>query len=116
MFVNRYMSGRALSVRHIGDHNPRRRNAMRYLLQIYMPEDESVWERLSEDEKGALSAEYFALMQDPGVTGGAQLAPTATATTVRVNDGRTLSTDGPFPETKEALGGYYLIDVEDLDA
>src|SRR5271167_4293802 len=89
---------------------------MRYLLQIYMPEDGSVWERLSEEEKGALSAEYFALMQDPTVIDGAQLAPSASATTVRVQDSRTLSTDGPFLETKEALGGYYLIDVEDLDS
>jgi hypothetical protein len=89
---------------------------MMYLLQIYMPEDTSVWERLSEAEKGALSAEYVALMQDPGVTGGAQLAPATSATTVRVKDSRTLSTDGPFLETKEALGGYYLLDVADLDA
>jgi hypothetical protein len=89
---------------------------MRYLLQIYMPEDGSVWERLSEDQKNALSGEYVALMQDSGVIGGAQLAPSTTATTVRVKDGRALSTDGPFTETKEALGGYYLLDVEDIDA
>ena len=47
---------------------------------------------------------------------GAQLQPPATATTVRVQDGRTLTTDGPFPETKEALGGYYLLEADDLDA
>ncbi len=89
---------------------------MRYLLQIYMPEDGSVWERLSEDEKSALSGEYVALMQAPGVTGGAQLQPATSATTVRVRDGSPLSTDGPFLETKEALGGYYLLEVDDLDA
>ncbi|MGP0100766.1 MAG: YciI family protein [Solirubrobacteraceae bacterium] len=89
---------------------------MRYLLQIYMPEDGSVWERLSEDEKSALSGEYVALMQAPGVTGGAQLQPATSATTIRVQDGSPLSTDGPFLETKEALGGYYLLEVDDLDA
>ena len=50
------------------------------------------------------------------MTGGAQLQPPATATTVRVQDGRTLTTDGPFAETKEALGGYYLLEADDLDA
>ena len=50
------------------------------------------------------------------MTGGAQLQPPATATTVRVQDGRTLTTDGPFAETKEALGGYYLLEASDLDA
>ncbi len=89
---------------------------MKYMLQIYMPEDSSVWERLSEDEKSAVSGEYFALSDVPGVTGGAQLQPPTSATTVRVQDGRTLSTDGPFLETKEVLGGYYLLEVEDLDA
>jgi len=89
---------------------------MRYMLQIYMPGDGSVWERLSEDEKSAVSGEYFALADAPGVTGGAQLQPAASATTIRVQDGRTLTTDGPFVETKESLGGYYLLEVDDLDA
>jgi hypothetical protein len=61
-------------------------------------------------------AEYYAISQAPGVSGGAQLQPTETATTVRVRDGRTLTTDGPFAETKEALGGYYLLEAPDLDA
>ncbi len=89
---------------------------MKYMLHIYMPEDSSVWERLSEAEKGAVSGEYFALSDAPGVTGGAQLQPPTSSTTVRVQDGRALTTDGPFLETKEALGGYYLLDVDDLDA
>jgi hypothetical protein len=89
---------------------------MKYMLQIYMPEDTSVWERLSEAEKGAVSGEYFALSDTPGVTGGAQLQPPTSSTTIRVQDGRALTTDGPFLETKEALGGYYLLDVDDLDA
>jgi hypothetical protein len=86
------------------------------MLQIYMPEGSSIWERLSEAEKSAVSGEYFALSDAPGVTGGAQLQPPTSSTTVRVQDGRALTTDGPFLETKEALGGYYLLEVDDLDA
>ncbi len=61
-------------------------------------------------------AEYAAIFQTPGVSAGAQLQPADTATTVRVQDGKTLTTDGPFLETKEALGGYYLLEADDLDA
>jgi hypothetical protein len=89
---------------------------MQYMLQIYSGDSMSVWESLSEDEQSSVMGEYFAISQAPGVAGGAQLQPTSTATTVRVQDGRTLTTDGPFPETKEALGGYYLLDAADLDA
>jgi hypothetical protein len=89
---------------------------MRYLLQIYSSDAPAQWEGLSEDEQNAILGEYFAISNAPGVTGGAQLQPPTTATTVRVQDGRTLTTDGPFPETKEALGGYYLFEAEDLDA
>jgi hypothetical protein len=88
---------------------------MQYLLQIYTGEAITTWEQLSEDEQSAVTAEYMAIMQTPGVSGGAQLQPAMTATTVRVRDGATLTTDGPFPETKEALGGYYLLEAEDLD-
>jgi hypothetical protein len=89
---------------------------MQYLLQIYTGEAMAAWERLSEDEQGAITAEYMAIMQTPGVSAGAQLQPAATATTVRVKDSATLTTDGPFPESKEALGGYYLLEADDLDA
>jgi hypothetical protein len=89
---------------------------MQYMLQIYSTEAMDEFEKLSEDERNAITAEYMAIMQAAGVTGGAQLQPTSTATTVRVQDGRTLTTDGPFIETKEALGGYYLLDAGDLDA
>ncbi len=89
---------------------------MKYMLNIYLPDDASGWERLSEDERSAISGEYFAIADAPGVTGGAQLQPPTSATTVRVQDGRTLTTDGPFLETKEALGGYFLLEVDDLDA
>ena len=89
---------------------------MQYLIQIYTGESMEAWERLAEPEKGAVTEEYMAIMQVPGVSGGAQLEPPDTATTVRIDDGRTLTTDGPFAATKEALGGYYLYDAEDLDA
>lgn len=88
---------------------------MNYLLQIYSGDSMSVWEGLSESEQSAVMGEYFAISQAPGITGGGQLQDASTATTVRVQDGRTLTTDGPFPETKEALGGYYLLEAEDLD-
>lgn len=86
---------------------------MQYLLQIYSNGDFSA---LSEQERQAVSAEYMAIGERPGITGGAQLQPVETATTVRVHDGRTLTTDGPFPEAKEALAGYYLFEADDLDA
>lgn len=89
---------------------------MQYLLQIFSREAGDEFDSLPEDEREAILGEYFAIFQTPGVSAGAQLQPTSTATTVRVEDGRTLTTDGPFPETKEALGGYYLFDADDLDA
>jgi hypothetical protein len=89
---------------------------MQYLIQIYGGESMAAWERLSEPEQQAVTQEYYAISGEPGVTGGAQLQPASTATTVRVQDGRTLTTDGPFAETKEALGGYYLLEADDLDA
>ena len=89
---------------------------MQYMLQIYTGESMSAWERLSEAQQSAVTGEYMAIMQAPGISGGAQLQPAMTATTVRVQDGATLTTDGPFPETKEALGGYYLLEADDLDA
>ena len=89
---------------------------MEYLIQIYTGGAMEAWERLSESEKDSVSQEYFTISDEPGVNGGAQLQPPDTATTVRVQDGRTLTTDGPFAETKEALGGYYLLEAADLDA
>jgi hypothetical protein len=90
--------------------------AVQYMLQIYSTEATDAFEQLPEDERNAITREYMAISTAPGVTGGAQLQPTSTATTVRVEDGRTLTTDGPFIETKEALGGYYLLEAGDLDA
>lgn len=89
---------------------------MQYLLQIYTGDSMGAWQQLSEEAQSAITGEYMAIMQAPGVSAGAQLQPAMTATTVRVQDGATLTTDGPFPETKEALGGYYLLEADDLDA
>ena len=93
---------------------------MKYMLLIHQgatptpPSDE--WESLSEDEKGAVYAAYKAINETPGVTPGLGLAPPETATTVRVQDGKTLVTDGPFVEIKESIGGYLMFEADDLDA
>ncbi len=90
---------------------------MQYMLLIY--DDERRWAEMSDEERGPIFQEYFGLtkeLQDAGAyVAGDPLQPTPTATTVRVRDGETLTTDGPFAETKEQLGGYYLIDAKDLD-
>jgi len=74
------------------------------------------WNRLSEEEQQAVYADYQAINQTPGVTPGAWMEGPETATTVRVQDGRTLTTDGPFVAVKEALGGYLFFEAADLDA
>ena|SRR5438270_12052937 len=89
---------------------------MQYMLLIHSGDAPDRWEALGEDEQKAVMGEYFAISESPGVTDGAQLQPVDTATTVRVQDGQTLATDGPFVETKEALGGYYLFEADDLDS
>jgi hypothetical protein len=76
----------------------------------------TAFESLSDEEKGALFGEWKAINETPGVTPGSQLQPADAATTVRVQDGKTLTTDGPFVETKEALGGYLFFEADDLDA
>jgi hypothetical protein len=90
---------------------------MQYMLLIY--DDEQAWGGLPEDERNSLYAEYGAFtteLRDKGALVSAdQLQPTSAATTVRVRKGDQLVTDGPFAETKEQLGGYYLVDVESLD-
>jgi hypothetical protein len=89
---------------------------VKYLLQIYSGGAAVEFDRMSEDERNAIIGEYLVLGQLPAVIGGDQLQPVETATTVRVEDGETVFTDGPFDEAKEHLGGYLLVDVEDLDA
>ena len=90
---------------------------MKYMLLIH--DDEQVWAKLTEAERHQLYGEYGQFGQQIKDTGhylaGAQLQPTTTATSVRVRDGKRLVTDGPFAETREQLGGYYLVNAKDLD-
>ncbi|HEY3141120.1 MAG TPA: YciI family protein [Acidimicrobiales bacterium] len=74
------------------------------------------WEALPADEKQKVYAAYKKVNETPGVTPGLGLQPPETATTVRVEDGKTLTTDGPFVEIKEAIGGYLIFEADDLDA
>jgi hypothetical protein len=94
---------------------------MKYMLLIHQgaaptPRSPDEWARLSEDEQKAIYSAYRAINETPGVSAGLQLQPPETATTVRVQDGKTLTTDGPFVELKEAIAGYLVFDAEDLDA
>ena len=89
---------------------------MRYLLLIY--QDEVAHSQWSEEELAAEYQDYFAFGAETeklGVSAGDALMPTNTATTVRVRNGKIMTTDGPFAETKEQLGGYYMLNCNDLD-
>ena len=90
---------------------------MKYLLLIYT--DERAAAAASPEEQNAVMGEYYAFNNETNASGvfnaGEALMPTTTATTVRVRQGKTVTTDGPFAETKEQLGGYYLLDCKDLD-
>ena len=88
---------------------------MKYLLQIY-PGARSEFERLPADDQESILDEYRAFRQSPGVIGGEQLQPAETAKTLRVENGETLLTDGPFIDAKEHLGGFCLVEADDLDA
>ena len=94
---------------------------MKYMLLIHQgdaptPYSPDEWARLSEEERNAVYAAYKAINETPGVSPGVHMQPPEMATTVRVQDGKTLTTDGPFVETKEALGGYLFFEADDLDA
>ena len=94
---------------------------MKYVLLIHQgdtptPYDQEAWNRLSAEEQQAVFADYQAINETPGVSPGLQMQPPETATTVRVEDGRTLTTDGPFVAVKEALGGFLVFEADDLDA
>src|SRR5256885_5037990 len=94
---------------------------MKYMLLIHQgdaptPRSPEAWATLTEDEQKAVFADYQAINQTPGVTRGLGLDVPETATTVRVEDGKTLTTDGPFVEIKEAIGGYLFYEADDLDA
>ncbi len=94
---------------------------MKYMMLIHQgdtptPRSPEAWATLSEEEQQQVFADYQAINQTPGVTPGLQLDAPATSTTVRVQDGKTLTTDGPFVEIKESIGGYFLFEADDLDA
>lgn len=90
---------------------------MKYLLLIY--ESETALAGLSEAEQGAIFEEYMTYTADITKSGhhlgGEPLQPVSTATTVRVKNGKTVTTDGPFAETREQLGGFYMVEAKDLD-
>ena len=90
---------------------------MKYMLLIY--QDEPSWDEITETERQAIYLEYRKLRDELTSRGkfvtGSQLQPIATATTVRVRDGKELVTDGPFAETHEQLGGYFLVEAANLD-
>lgn len=90
---------------------------MQYLLMIYR--NEADLGKLTQDDRKQMMADYGAFTQSIIQSGhfkaGDGLQPTTTATTVRVREGKVLTTDGPFAETREQLGGYYLVDAKDLD-
>jgi hypothetical protein len=90
---------------------------VKYMLLIHTGDTMDEYQKLPENEQKAILGEYLAIRQEPGLIDGNQLQPPETATTVRVNgNGETLTTDGPFAEAKEALGGYFLYEADDLDA
>ena len=94
---------------------------MKYMLMIHQgttptPLDPDAWATLSEEQQQAIYQAYNTLNSTPGVTPGLGLQPPETATTVRVDGGRTITTDGPFVDTKESLNGYLIFEADDLDA
>jgi hypothetical protein len=102
------------------DDDPDEGGHMKYMLLIHQGTTPvpgtAEWETLSQDEKNEVYAAYKAVNETPGFTPGVQMQSPETATTIRVQDGRTLTTDGPFVEIKEALGGYCFFEADDLDA
>jgi len=94
---------------------------MKYLLLIHQgdaptPRDPEAWATLSEDEQKQVFADYQAINETPGVTPGLQMQGPEAATTVRVENGQTLTTDGPFVAVKEALAGWLVYEADDIDA
>ena len=90
---------------------------MKYMLLIH--EDEKAFQALSETDRQAIYAEYRKFSEEIAASGnyvgGSELQPTSTATSVKIRNGKRLVTDGPFAETREQLGGYYLVEANDLD-
>jgi hypothetical protein len=116
------MSIETTLVRHgceaVTAYNPKWREAMQYLLTVYV--DESGWGKMTPEQQQQGAASYMAytaaLKAAGALVNSNRLRPSATATTLRVTNGKTQVLDGPFADSKEQLGGYYLIDVPDLDA
>lgn len=93
---------------------------MQYVMLIQQgdtptPSDPEAWAQVTEAEQQQIAADYQALNQTPGVTPGLWMQPPELATTVRVQNGQTLTTDGPFVSVKEALGGYFILDCPSFD-
>jgi hypothetical protein len=108
------------AVRLLRDH-PNKEEAMKYVLLIHQgdaptPYDQEAWGRLSKAERQEISNAYAQINQTPGVSPGLGLQAPEAATTVRVQDGKALATDGPFVTVKEALGGWLVFEADDLDA
>jgi hypothetical protein len=85
----------------------------KYMVLIYG--DEARWAAQSDEEREATMKRYRAIGERPEVVGGSELQPVSAATSVRVRDGETLVTDGPYAELKEALGGYYLLECDSVE-
>jgi hypothetical protein len=86
---------------------------VKYMLLVYDNPDN--WTDITEEQMKGLYAEYAAVSNNPATVSGAQLSPVDTAKTIRIKNGETLTTDGPFAETKEHLGGYYLVEADSID-
>src|SRR3954454_18588477 len=101
----------------VGDHAIKRSNEMQYLLMIY--QNEADYGKVDPATAKKMMEEYGvftqSIIQSGNFKAGDRLQPSTTATTVRVREGKTLTTDGPFAETREQLGGYYLVEAKDLD-
>ncbi len=89
---------------------------MKYMMLINLGPAARDWQSLPKEDQTKVAQAWQQFNTTPGVTPGNQLQPPETATTVRVQDGKTLTTDGPFVETKEALDGYFILEADDLDA
>jgi hypothetical protein len=89
---------------------------MKYVMVIYQGTSSGAWPALSEEEQKQVRTDYEAINETPGVTPGPPLGLPENATTVRVTGGKTLTTDGPFVGMKEAIGGFFVLEADDLDA
>jgi len=112
-----YMVAAVLTAARRFQSGPKMETAMQYLCLIY--ENEQEWQKLPKSEAEKIMGEFFSytesIKKSGHYVGGNALQPTHTATTVRVRNGRLATTDGPFTETKEQLGGYYLVQAKDLN-